>query len=167
MTMPKRVCQLPQSRGVGRHQIGTRYCGCSHSHLGSNRSEKGTTHRPGQRARSGGSRVQTAPRMERHRQLQPHMQKLLAQWKSPTAGNGILECHWESANRQSRIAQIILPQSRVNDVLTQLHGRLSGGHLDVNKTLNKVQQMYYWLQARNAVKKRCWQCDIFAASCGS
>jgi hypothetical protein len=29
----------------------------------------------------------------------------------------ILQCHWESADRRSKIAQIILPRSRVNDVL--------------------------------------------------
>jgi hypothetical protein len=38
-------------------------------------------------------------------------------------------------------------------MLTELYGGLSGGHLDVNKTLGKVQQRYYWLQARNDVEK--------------
>jgi hypothetical protein len=51
------------------------------------------------------------------------------------------------------MAQIIRTRSRVNDVLTELHGGLSGGHLGVNKTLDKVQQRYYWLQGRNDVEK--------------
>ncbi|XP_023715199.1 zinc finger and SCAN domain-containing protein 12 [Cryptotermes secundus] len=37
-------------------------------------------------------------------------------------------------------------RSRVNDVLTKLHGGLSGGHLGVSKTLNKIWQRCYWLQ---------------------
>jgi hypothetical protein len=34
----------------------------------------------------------------------------------------------------------------VKVVLTELHGGPSGGHLGINKALNKVQQGYYWLQ---------------------
>jgi hypothetical protein len=66
----------------------------------------------------------------------------------------------------NQIAQIILPRSTVNDVLTKLHGGLSGGHLGVNKTLNKVRQRYYWLQVRRDVEKWCPQRDTCAASRG-
>jgi hypothetical protein len=59
--------------------------------------------------------------------------------------NGILERNWESANGRSQIAQIFLPQNRVKDMLTELHGGSSEGDLGVNKTLNKVRQRYYWL----------------------
>jgi transposase InsO family protein len=38
--------------------------------------------------------------------------------------------------------------------------------LGVTKTLKKVQQRYYWLQARDSVKKWCWQCDTCTASLG-
>jgi hypothetical protein len=34
---------------------------------------------------------------------------------------------------------VILPRSRVNDVLIELHGGPSGGHLGVNSTLDKAQ----------------------------
>jgi hypothetical protein len=80
--------------------------------------------------------------------------------------NSILELHWESADGRSKIAQIILSCSRANDLLTELHGGLLGGHLGVNKTLNKVLQRCYWLQARNDVEKWCRQCDTYAASRG-
>jgi hypothetical protein len=43
--------------------------------------------------------------------------------------NGILEQHWESADGRSKVAQIILPQRRVNDVVTKLNDGQSGGHL--------------------------------------
>jgi hypothetical protein len=52
----------------------------------------------------------------------------------------------------------------VNDVLTELRGGPSGGQLDVNKSVDKVRQRYYGLQARYYVEKWCWQCNTFAAS---
>jgi hypothetical protein len=82
----------------------------------------------------------------------PTYKSYWAQWKSLTVRNGILEHHWESDNGQSKIVQTVLSQSRVNDMLTDLHGGLSGGHLGINKTLNKVRQRYYWLKARNVLR---------------
>jgi hypothetical protein len=87
-----------------------------------------------------------------------------AQWKSLAVRNDILERNWESANCPSKIAQIIVPRSRVNDVLTELHDRPSGGHLGVNKTLNKFRKRFYWLQAKTDREKWCRQCDTCAAS---
>jgi hypothetical protein len=50
------------------------------------------------------------------------------------------------------MAQIILSQSRMNNVLTELHGGLSGCHLGISKIQNKVQHSYYWLHARKVVE---------------
>jgi hypothetical protein len=61
-----------------------------------------------------------------------------AQWKSHAVRNDILQHHWVSTDKLSKIAQIILLHSRMNDMLTELHGGLSGGHWGVNKILNKV-----------------------------
>jgi hypothetical protein len=47
----------------------------------------------------------------------PMYKSYWAQWKSLTVRNGILECHCESVDGRSKIAQIVLPCSRVNDVL--------------------------------------------------
>jgi hypothetical protein len=96
----------------------------------------------------------------------PTYKSYWAQWKSLAVRNGILEHNWESANGRSKIAQIILPWSRVKDVLTELHDGSSGGHLGVNKTLNKVRQRFYWLQARGDIERWCRRCDICAASHG-
>jgi hypothetical protein len=45
-------------------------------------------------------------------------------------------------------------------------GGPSGGHLGVNKTLDKVRQRYYWLHSRNDVERWCLECDTCAASRG-
>jgi hypothetical protein len=76
-------------------------------------------------------------------------------WKSLAVRNGILEHNWESANRRSTIAQIVIPRSKVKDVLTELHDGPSGSHFGINKTLNKVRQRFYWLQARADIEKWC------------
>jgi hypothetical protein len=52
-----------------------------------------------------------------------------ARWKLLAVRNGILKHNWESANDRSQIAQIVLPRSRVKDVLTELHSGSSGDHL--------------------------------------
>jgi hypothetical protein len=96
----------------------------------------------------------------------PTYKSYWAQWNSLSVTNGILERNWESTNGRSKTAQIVIPRSRVQDVLTELHGGPSGGHLGVNKTLNKVRQRFYWLQARADVEKWCRQCDTCAASRG-
>jgi ribosome biogenesis SPOUT family RNA methylase Rps3 len=82
----------------------------------------------------------------------PTYKSYCAQCKSVAVRNGILEHQWESTDGRSKIAQIVLPRSRVNEVLTELHDGQSGSHLGVNKTLNKVRQKYYWLQAQSDVK---------------
>jgi hypothetical protein len=66
--------------------------------------------------------------------------------------NGILERNWET-NGRSKVAQIVIPRSRVKDVLTEVNVGPVGGHLGVNKTLNKFRQRFYWLQARADIEK--------------
>jgi hypothetical protein len=44
------------------------------------------------------------------------------QWKSLSMRNGILKRCWESTDRRSKIAQIVLPWRRVNNVLTDTTG---------------------------------------------
>jgi hypothetical protein len=66
-----------------------------------------------------------------------------AQWKSLAVRNGVLVRHWESADGK-RTAQLVIPRSRVKEVLTEMHGGTSG-HLGVNKTIERARQRYYWL----------------------
>jgi hypothetical protein len=71
--------------------------------------------------------------------------------------DGILEHHWESDDRRSKTAQIILPMSKVKQIMGELHGTSSGRHLGVNKTVDRVRQWYYWLHVRNGVERWCQQ----------
>jgi hypothetical protein len=66
--------------------------------------------------------------------------------------NSILEHRWESTDGRYEIVQILFLQSSVNNMLTILNGRLSGGHFGVNKTLDMIRQRYYSLQVRSDVE---------------
>jgi hypothetical protein len=91
--------------------------------------------------------------VEIHRRTHPYLQKLLGSVEILAVRNGILERSWGFANGRSQIAQVVLPRSKVRYVLTELHGGSSGGHLCINKTLNKVLlslgNKRYWKMVRN------------------
>jgi hypothetical protein len=89
-----------------------------------------------------------------------------AKWKSLVVRDGVLERLWESVDRRTKTAQVVIPRSKVKDVLTEMHGGPSGGHLGVNKTIDKVRQRYYWLHSRDNVERWCPQCDNCAANRG-
>jgi len=89
-----------------------------------------------------------------------------AQWKSLVLRNGVLVRHWESTDGKKKTAQVVIPRSKVKEVLAEMHGGTSGGHLGVNKTIDKVRQRYYWLHLRGDVERWCQQCDTCAASGG-
>jgi len=63
-----------------------------------------------------------------------------AQWKSLVLRNGVLVRHWESADGKKKTAGVAIHHSKVKEVLAEMHGGTSGGHLGVNKTIDKVRQ---------------------------
>jgi hypothetical protein len=148
MTLPRGVYPLLQSQGVGRRQTSASYCSCSGSEkrrtkitdIGPILEEIETRQRPEWK--------DIANRC-------PTYKSYWAEWKLFAVRNSMLVHRWESTDRQSHISQIVLPRNRVKDVLTELHGRLSGGHLGVNKTPTKFRQRYYWLQGRSDIEKWC------------
>jgi hypothetical protein len=72
----------------------------------------------------------------------PTYKSYWAQWKSLVVRDGVLERLWESADGRTKAAQVLIPRSKVKDVLTEMHGGPSGGHLGVKKTVDKVSQRY-------------------------
>ena len=56
-----------------------------------------------------------------------------AQWESLTLENGLLERSWGSANGRGVVMQLIVPRSKVQSVLKEMHDGASGCHLGVNK----------------------------------
>jgi hypothetical protein len=91
----------------------------------------------------------------------PTYKSYWAQRISLAVRNGVLERNWESANGRTKVAQIVLPLSKVKNVLTELYGGPSRGNLGINKTLEKFRQRYYWLRQKRrrnmvpTVRRRC------------
>jgi hypothetical protein len=73
--------------------------------------------------------------------------------------------YWDSTDGRSKLVQTVVPHSKVTDTLAELHGGLSG-HLGVNKTMDKVRNIYHWLQTRNNVDKWCRNRNTCTASRG-
>jgi hypothetical protein len=138
--MLRMLYPLPQSWSPGRCQTGTSYCNCSHSQL-----EPATLRTERLNDQDLGpilEKIETGnlPGWKDIPSRSPAYKSYLDQWNSLAVRNGILERHWKYASRQPKIAQIILRRNRVNGVLTELHGVLSGGYMGVSKTLDKVRQ---------------------------
>jgi hypothetical protein len=51
----------------------------------------------------------------------PIYKSCLAQKRSLVVRDGMLEHHWESANGRTKTAQIVLPWSKIKEVLRELH----------------------------------------------
>ena len=73
---------------------------------------------------------------------------------------------WESDDGRSSRWQLVLPKSRVSDVLKELHSSSTGGHFGVMKTLQKVRERFYWSKSKEDVEKWCRTCDGCAARKG-
>ena len=74
-----------------------------------------------------------------------------------------MESHWESADRiEDGIDSH--PPSKVWEVLVEMYTGTSRGHLGTNKTINKIQQRYYWLYLRGDVEMWRQQYDTCTAT---
>ena len=72
---------------------------------------------------------------------------------------------WESADGRD-VMQLIVPRSKVQSVLKEVHDGTSGGHLGVKKPLDKIRKRFYWLHPRYGVEEWVRTCEICAASKG-
>jgi len=91
---------------------------------------------------------------------------LWSQWDSLEVQQGLLHRRWESADGKQVKLQLMVPRNKVAQVLEEIHGGKSGGHLGVNKTINKARERFYWVNYCDDVKAWCRQCDKCAASKG-
>lgn len=96
----------------------------------------------------------------------PTYKSYWAQWDSLQVKNGVLIRIWQSPDGKTITDQVILPRSKIKEVLEEMHSGVSGGHLGVNRTIDKVRQRFYWLHLRADVERFYRQCDTCAGSRG-
>ena len=58
---------------------------------------------------------------------------------------------------------MIVPRSLKNVVLTEVHSSISGGHLGVAKTTDKIRQRYYWSGQTADIRTWCEKCTVCGA----
>lgn len=68
--------------------------------------------------------------------------------------------NWTDEQNEVNVLQLLLPVTKHIEVLKYLHDTPTGGHLSVEKTLDKVRQTFYWPNMKETVQKYCTKCDL-------
>ena len=92
--------------------------------------------------------------------LSPLVKYYWNRWDSLEIVDGILCKKFENETGNQFTSQIITPQSLVVDVLEQLHSSVTGGHLGLKKTFNKIRQKYHWYKMYRDIERWCQKCDV-------
>ncbi|KAJ8983121.1 hypothetical protein NQ317_001865 [Molorchus minor] len=77
----------------------------------------------------------------------PVLKSYWAQWNSLDLNDGCLKRVLENGEGKEDRRQIVVPKTRVPEVLREIHGGASGGHLGVTRTLAKLRERFYWVNA--------------------
>ncbi|GBM75402.1 Transposon Ty3-I Gag-Pol polyprotein, partial [Araneus ventricosus] len=96
----------------------------------------------------------------------PAIKRYWALWDSLHLKDGVLYRRWESDDGRSCRWQLILPKSRIPEVLRETHDSASGGHFGVMKTLSKTRERFYWDRLCADVEKWCRECHACGARKG-
>ncbi|GFU05307.1 retrovirus-related Pol polyprotein from transposon 412 [Trichonephila clavipes] len=96
----------------------------------------------------------------------PTTKQYWALWNSLHLRNGVLYRKFESEDGKTFRWQLVLPRSRIPEVLKELHGSPTGGHFGVMKTLHRVRERFCWVKVRADVEQWCKSCDACSARKG-
>ncbi|GFV67985.1 hypothetical protein TNCV_1872671 [Trichonephila clavipes] len=96
----------------------------------------------------------------------PTTKQYWALWNSLHLRNGVLYRKFESEDGKTFRWQLVLPRSRIPEVLKELHGSPTGGHFGVMKTLYRVRERFCWGKVRADVEQWCKSCDACSARKG-
>ncbi|GBM36474.1 Retrovirus-related Pol polyprotein from transposon 412, partial [Araneus ventricosus] len=96
----------------------------------------------------------------------PATKRYWALWDSLHLKDGLLYLKWESDDGNSCRWQLILPKSRIPEVLRETHDSANRGHFGVMKTLSKTRERFYWDRLRADVENWCRECHACGARKG-
>ena len=96
----------------------------------------------------------------------PNLKCYWSQWDSLVLEGGILVRVFESPDGRKNTLQIVVPTSKIADVLECFHNGCSGGHLGRKKTLMKIRDRFYWVNCHRDVEQWCKNCYNCASSKG-
>lgn len=72
------------------------------------------------------------------------LRRLVQIWDQLVIKDGLLFRKYLNNQKQDVHYQMVIPKAMRMEVLEELHGRISGGHLGEDKTLQKLKQRFYW-----------------------
>ena len=75
----------------------------------------------------------------------PSFKALWAEWDSLHVENGLLKRAWESPDGRHVTMQVVVPATRIKEVLREMHSESSGAHFGINKMLSKIRERFYWV----------------------
>ncbi|GFW81996.1 retrovirus-related Pol polyprotein from transposon 412 [Trichonephila clavipes] len=96
----------------------------------------------------------------------PTTKQYWALWNSLHLRNGVLYRKFESEDGKTFRRQLVLPRSRIPEILKELHGSPTGGHFGVMNTLHRVRERFCWGKVRADVEQWCKSCDACSARKG-
>ena len=79
-------------------------------------------------------------------------------WEELKIEEGVLYRMKQLSNRVLPIPQCVAPREIRRFILEQLHATRLSGHLGVTKTIDKVQQRFFWPNYRDDIILWCKQC---------
>lgn len=85
--------------------------------------------------------------------------RLWSQWKHLELHDGVLYRMFSSADGTYSHLQLVVPESRRQEVLTMVHDDSSGGHLAAESTLDKVKSCLYWPFMKSEHREQHLQCN--------
>ena len=94
----------------------------------------------------------------------PELRHYWILWDDLSVEDGVLSKIFKKEDGTGVYRQIIVPLSRRNSVMHQLHDTLLSGHMGARKTRQKILQRYYWYNLREDVNIYVRQCDVCAAT---
>jgi len=87
-------------------------------------------------------------------------------WDSLEIQSGVLYKKWETPNLKNTVIQLIIPKTRIKQILEKAHDSPSGGHFGINKTLEKIRKRFYWASCKQDVEEWCRSCKVCPARKG-
>ena len=86
--------------------------------------------------------------------------RLWSQWKRLRLIDGVLYRVYHPENSDTPYLQFVVPQSLQSRMLQSVHADVSGSHLGIERTQDKLRKRCYWPFMSSAVSDFCQACDI-------
>ena len=87
-------------------------------------------------------------------------------WAMLRLDDGVLQRRWVSTRGQPDCWVMLVPRALRRDLLEEVHGGVTSGHLGEKKTLSRLRQRFYWIGMRQDVQEWCRTCKTCCARNG-